>query len=88
MLKHHQDILWLAGHVLLSRDFVEEAEAKGLEAIFEQCPYGDLTEDEKEVFAAAFKHPDLRKVVRHWWHSYDEARSAGDIPRVRSYWEN
>ena len=56
MLKRHQDMLWLAGQVFLSRDFVTEAEAEGIEAIFAVCPYGDLTEQEKAAFRSAFEN--------------------------------
>ena len=87
MLKEHQDILWLAGQAFLSRDFVKEAEDKGLEAVFAMCPYGDLSGDEKTLFEAAFKHPRLREVVALWWKTYDEARASGDIPGVKAYWE-
>lgn len=87
MLKGHQDALWLAGQVFLWRDFVKEAEKKGLDEVFEMCPYGDLTEDEKALFAAAFKHPKLRAVVEQWWETYDAARESGALPEVKTYWQ-
>ena len=86
MLKDHQDILWLAGQVFLSRDFVKEAEASGLDAIFAQCPYGDLTEGEKATFKAAFEDKQLQKIVKRWWKVYDEEREAGVVPQVGEFW--
>lgn len=90
MLKGHQDILWLSGQVFLSRHFIEEVEAQGLETIFAQCPYGDLTEEEKATFTAAFKDAKLHKLVEKWWKTYDEGRASGEIPpaTVRgAYWQ-
>ena len=86
MLKEHQDILWLTGQVFLSRDFVKEAEEKGLDAIFAACPYGDLTESEKATFKAAFENESLKKVVKKWWKAYDEQRKAGVVPKSGNYW--
>jgi len=88
MLTEHQDILWLAGQVLLSRDFIAEMEAHGLEHLFPLCPYGDLTEQEKVTYASAFKNARLRQVVEQWWTVYDEERQAGAIPQVTDYWED
>ncbi len=87
MLEEHQGILWLAGQVFLSRTFVEDAEATGLEAVFARCPYPDLTEDEKATFTAAFKSEKLRVVVQEWWLLYDEERKAGVIPATLSVWQ-
>jgi hypothetical protein len=83
----YQDIIWLAGLILLRRDFVKEADEKGLEAILKECPYGDLTGDQRATFEAAFRHPRLREEVERWWAAYDAARAAGEIPEVREYWE-
>lgn len=85
MTEGFRDIIWLAGQVFLWRDFVIEAEEKGLEVVFEKCPYGDLSDDQREAFQAAFNHPELRKVVETWWKTYDAARRAGEIP-ITSYW--
>ncbi|HNT76163.1 MAG TPA: hypothetical protein PKH77_14200 [Anaerolineae bacterium] len=89
MLTGRRDILWLSGQVFLFRDFIKEAEAQGLEAIFAQCPYGDLTEEEKATFTAAFKDTKLHTLVEKWWKTYDEGRTSGEIPpaTVRGgYW--
>ncbi|MGC9394077.1 MAG: hypothetical protein ACP5J4_04410 [Anaerolineae bacterium] len=87
MLGEHQDILWLAGQVLLSRNFVAEVEAHSFDRLFALCPYGDLTEQEKAVFRSAFKDERLRHVVEQWWTVYDEERQAGVVPQVTEYWE-
>ncbi|HOT90177.1 MAG TPA: hypothetical protein PLJ78_02335 [Anaerolineae bacterium] len=87
MLKGHQDMLWLAGQVFLSRNFVKEAEEQGLDAIFAACPYGDLTEQEKAAFASAFEDKELRKVVKKWWKAYDEEREAGSVAKIGDFWE-
>ncbi len=86
MLKGHQDILWLAGQVLLDRNFIQEAEEKGLDAIFKEAPYGDLTEEEKATFRAAFEEKELRQVVEKWWSKYDEKREIGILPQA-GFWE-
>lgn len=82
MLEEHQGILWLAGQVFLSRSFVENADAKGLDQVFDECPYPDLSEEEKKIFRAAFGSEKLRAVVRDWWVKYDEERKAGVIPEA------
>ena len=87
MLKGHQDMLWLAGQVLLSRNFVKEAEERGLDAVFAACPYGDLTEQEKAAFSSAFKNKELRKVVERWWKVYDEERETGAVVKAGMFWE-
>lgn len=87
MLQGHQDMLWLAGQVLLSRNFVEEAKTQGLEALFAACPYGDLTEEEKAAFTSAFEDKSLRKVIKKWWKTYDEEREAGIVLKASSFWE-
>ncbi|HQE92703.1 MAG TPA: hypothetical protein PLH19_08045 [Anaerolineae bacterium] len=87
MLKGHQDMLWLAGQVFLSRNFVKEVEAQGLEAVFATCPYGDLTEQEKAAFRSAFEDQQLQKVVKKWWKVYDEEREAGVVTKSGRYWE-
>lgn len=86
MLKGHQDALWLAGQVFLSRKFVEEAEEMGLDAVFALCPYKDLTKEEKATFRAAFESKKLRKVVRRWWEKYDEERETGVMPKAGEFW--
>ncbi|HOU14876.1 MAG TPA: hypothetical protein PKZ84_17345 [Anaerolineae bacterium] len=87
MLKGHQDMLWLAGQVFLSRNFVQEAEAQGLETVFAACPYGDLTEEEKAAFLSAFKNKRLQHVVKSWWHIYDEERESGVVIKAGTFWE-
>ncbi len=86
-MSQYQDISWLAGQVFLYRDFVENAEEQGLETVFKACPYGDLTEDQKATFEAAFNNPDLREVVKRWWTAYDTARTAGAVPKAEP-WES
>ena len=85
-MSKHQDIAWLSGLVFIDRDFVKQADEEGLDKVFARCPYGDLSDDERATFAAAFKHPELREVVAAWWKAYDKAREAGDIPQVREVW--
>lgn len=87
MLKGHQDMLWLAGQVLLSRNFVKEAEEQGLDAVFAACPYGDLTEEEMAAFHSAFKDEQLQEVVERWWKVYNEGREEGRIKKIGPFWE-
>lgn len=86
MATKYQDITWLAGRVFIQRDFVEMVEEKGLDYIFERCPYGDLTEEQKATFKAAFHSSRLREIVKKWWAVYDEEREGGKIPKAY-YWE-
>jgi hypothetical protein len=86
MSKGYQDIIWLAGRIFLRRDFVEQADEKGLDAIFAECPYGDLDDDQRAAFEAAFHSPRLRKVVEQWWVAYDEAQDAGEVQPL-GVWE-
>ncbi len=81
-----QDIIWLAGRVFIVRDFVSEADEKGLDEIFPQCPYGDLTDEQKVAFKAAFSNSQLPKMDEQWWSTYDEIREADEITPL-SYWE-
>ncbi len=85
-MSKHQDIAWLSGLVFIDRDFVKRADEEGLDKVFARCPYGDLTESERETFTAAFKHSELREVVATWWKAYDKAREAGEIPQTRAPW--
>lgn len=87
MLKEHQDILWLAGQVLLSRGFIAQVETQGLERLFSLCPYGDLTEQERATFRSAFEDAKLRKVIEQWWATYDEERQAGVVLQASDYWD-
>jgi len=87
MLRGHQDMLWLAGQVFLSRNFVKEVEAQGLEAVFAACPYGDFTEGEKAAFRSAFEDKQLRKIVKKWWKVYDEERDEGLVLKAGNFWE-
>lgn len=88
MLKKHQDILWLAGQVLLSRNFVAEAGAHGLDSLFLKCPYGDLTEQERAAFRSAFENVRLCAVIEQWWTVYDEERQAGTLLQAGEIWED
>lgn len=85
MTKGFQDIIWLAGQVFLWPDFVEQVDKKGLEAIFAECPYGDLTAEQKAAYTDAFTNPKLRKVVEQWWKAYQKAREEGEIVKA-GYW--
>ncbi len=85
-IAQYQDITWLAGAVFLRRDFVQAADAQGLESLLAECPYGDLTSDEWATYTAAFNHPKLRQTVALWWQEYDIAREAGEIPQAGQPW--
>lgn len=83
---NYQDAIWLAGQVFLWREFAPAAEQNGLDALFAQCPYGDLSDEQRAAFAAAFQHPGLRQVVELWWRTYDSARASGAVPNA-GYWK-
>lgn len=84
----HQDVIRLAGLVFLRRGFVEEADEKGLDAVFAQeGAYGDLTDEQKATFRAAFQEPELRAIVKQWWEAYDRARVDGRIPQAGVFWQ-
>ena len=82
MKQGFQDIIWLAGQVFLFRDFVKTTEAKGPEALFAECPYGDLTDEQRAAFEAAFRNSRLRQVVEQWWAAYDDLRAEGALPET------
>ena len=81
-----QDILWISGQVFLFRDFVANAEAQGLDAAFDSCPYGDLDARQRATFTACFHNPRLREVVAQWWAAYDEERAKDNVPSTGHYW--
>ncbi len=87
MTTGYQGIIWLAGRVFLKRDFVDEYDEKGMDKLFEECPYKDLTEEQRTAFQICFKNSTLRKAVAEWWVAYDEAKEAGQIPSVKAAWE-
>jgi hypothetical protein len=87
MTQGYQDILWLAGQVFLVRDFVKTTDARSLETLLAECPYGDLSDEQRAGFQAAFHNPRLRQVVEQWWVAYDAARAAGELSG-QAYWED
>lgn len=82
----YQAITWLAGQVFINREFVDEVEGNGFEAIYKECPYDDLTPDQRATFEAAFNKWQLRLLVRVWWVTYDYLRKHGSLPGVKSPW--
>lgn len=85
-VSEYQDVTWLAGQVFLWRQFTPSAGQKGLDAMFAQCPYGDLSAQQRATFEAAFNHPRLRRVLELWWRTYDSARAMQIVPQA-GFWE-
>jgi len=82
----YQAITWLAGKVFTDRTFVDRIENEGFEAIYKECPYDDLADDQKAVFEDTFSRWEMRLLVRVWWLVYDHLRKHGKIQGVRSAW--
>jgi hypothetical protein len=80
-----QDIARIAGLVFIKRGFVDQA-AASTDAIRAECPFGDLTNDQLATFEACIHHPQLREIINQWWTTYDEARTAGEIPIASPWW--
>jgi len=87
MTHGYRDIIWLAGQVFLFRSFVKTTDARGVEALLAECPYGDLSDEQGAAFKAAFHSPRLRQVVEQWWVAYAEARAVGELSG-QAYWED
>ena len=82
----YRDILWLTGKVFTDRTFVNQIEEKGFDAIYNECPYGDLTYDQKSVFEDTFNRWEMRLLVRIWWLVYDHLRNRGVIRSASAPW--
>lgn len=82
----YQAISWLAGQVFIKREFVKVIEEKGFEAIYDECPYDDLTDDQKYTFEDTFNRREMRLLVRIWWIVYDHLRKHGRISATRAPW--
>lgn len=78
----YQDITWLAGKVFIDRHFMDEIEEQGFDTVFDECPYGDLTPDQRVVFVEAFGRWELRMLVRIWWVVYDHLRKHSKIGQL------
>lgn len=82
----YQDILYFIGLTFGKRGLVEEVDSTGIEALFDKAPYGDLIEDQKAVFEAAFEHPLVRQHIAMWWVIYDHLKEIGNIKPLQ-FWE-
>jgi len=76
----YETITWLAGRTFLDKKFVGRLNSEGLDSVLKDCPYGDLTTEQRATFEAAFNHEILRHVVSLWWALYKYLRVEGDIP--------
>ena len=85
MASGFNDITHIAGLVFIKRGFVDEA-AKDRKAIYAECAFDDLSDDQLATFEACIHHPRLREIIAQWWAAYDAARDAGEIPQVKNYW--
>lgn len=77
-------ITWLAGRVFIERGFAEKLNEGGVDAV--DCPFDDLTDDQRAVIEAAAQVPELMDVVDDWWVAYDTARLRGEVPEARAPW--
>jgi hypothetical protein len=75
----YQDIIWLGGQVFENDEFVDRIENEGFDAIYAECPYGDLTNDQKARFEATFNRWEMKLIVRIWWVVYKHLRKHGKI---------
>lgn len=85
-MKGYDTMLWLAGKVFLDRDFVRKLDEEGLDKILLDCPYDDLSDDQRQTFLDTFNNQVMRALVALWWASYDELREMGVIAGTNSPW--
>lgn len=87
---NHVDLCTLAGMPFVFRDIARQAPSDVV-ADYEadELSTGDLTEEERAAYIAAFLNERLRKIHDQWWQVYDEERAAGRIPdpSPRGTWE-
>lgn len=82
----YQAITWLAGQVFINREFVDQVENEGFDAIYDKCPHDDLTDDQRRTFEDTFGRWEMRLLVRVWWAVYDYLRKRGKIQATRAPW--
>jgi hypothetical protein len=80
MAKGYEAITWLAGNVFLKRGFAKRLGRVGLDTVMEECPYDDLTKEQRTAVLAAMKEPLLEGIVQTWWDAYATLRIAGELP--------
>ena len=76
----YEAIMWLTSKVFLDREFISRIEEHGFQAIYQECPYHDLTPEQRAAFEAAFSRWELRILVRIWWVIYERLRNRNKIP--------
>lgn len=79
-MKGYESIMWLVASVMLKRDFAIHVEVRGVDEVMKDCPYHDLTAEQKATFEAALDQPLLKTLVRAWWEAYDGLRNIEAIP--------
>jgi len=84
--KGYQDIVWLAGKVFLDRNFIKQIKSNGIDTVYEQCPYGDLSDEQRATFTDTFSRWEMRFLVHIWWMVYDHLRTRDKIIGVSEAW--
>lgn len=85
----YYDILYLIGLAFGKRDLIEVVERiGGIDELFKKVPHGDLNEEQKAAYRAAFEHPRVRAYVAQWWPLYDELRATDEIPGPQAWQPN
>ena len=79
-MEGYETIMWLVASVMLKRDFAIKAEVRGLDAVLEDCPYDDLTKEQRVAFEARLADPLAKSIIQVWWNAYDKARASGEQP--------
>ena len=85
-VKGYQAITWLVGHVFLDKRFVGRLDEEGLDAVLVDCPYDDLSSDQREAFEAMISRWEYRLLLHLFWAIYDYLRWRGVIPETLDPW--
>ena len=79
-MEGYETIIWLAGMTVLEPDFAIKAEVRGLDEVLKDCPYDDLTKEQRAAFEARLADPLAKSIIRVWWNAYDSARVSDKQP--------
>ena len=88
-MKGYEAFAWLTAFTFAKRDFAQLLTEEGLDVALKECPYNDLTDEQRKFFEAAAGNENLRVAVENVWSVYDEERVNGNLPSPASqegYW--
>ena len=83
-MEGYETIMWLVASVMLKPGFAIKTEVRGLDEVLKDCPYDDLTKEQRAAFEARLADPLAKSIIRVWWNAYDDARVSGKQPDATS----